>query len=191
MAKQANSSSKKSGLGLKQIFLFIIGIFILFLIWNLFKIGLSIHQNRKIYDVVINFTPTENSYIQIVRTEEEQPGAEYLPTEITLSSVEAQQAAMDIISELEYGGFYFFSNSLIPVEEWKAISVYNQKGHFYDISLYPEGQRVAIADIQIGSKQAFDIFSEYYDLKYDNWEPVRTYLDQFWAENTPANGAIF
>ena len=69
MAKQANSSSKKSGLGLKQIFLFIIGIFILFLIWNLFKIGLSIHQNRKIYDVVINFTPTENSYIQIVRTE--------------------------------------------------------------------------------------------------------------------------
>lgn len=105
--------------------------------------------------------------------------------------MEAQQAAMDIISELEYGGFYFFSNSLIPVEEWKAISVYNQKGHFYDISLYPEGQRIAIADIQIGSKQAFDIFSEYYDLKYDNWEPVRTYLDQFWAENTPANGAIF
>ena len=83
---------------MKQIFLFIIGIFILFLIWNLFKIGLSIHQNRKIYDAVINFTPTENSYIQIVRTEEEQPGAEYLPTEITLNSVEAQQAAMDIIS---------------------------------------------------------------------------------------------
>lgn len=35
MAKQANSSSKKSGLGLKQIFLFIIGIFILFLIRKL------------------------------------------------------------------------------------------------------------------------------------------------------------
>ena len=60
---------EKVGFGLRQWIGIIAFIFGLFLIWTLFKIGMSIHQNRKIYNEVANFIPTENSRIEIERWE--------------------------------------------------------------------------------------------------------------------------
>ena len=107
---------EKVGFGLRQWIGIIAFIFGLFLIWTLFKIGMSIHQNRKIYNEVANFIPTENSHIEIERWEAD--GDSYAG--ITLSGIEAQQATMEVLSRLEYGGFYLYSDSFSPVKIGRA-----------------------------------------------------------------------
>lgn len=188
MGKKSNSArSEKGGFGLRQC-LGVAGVILAaVLIWTLFKMGMSIHQNRKIYDAVVNFVPTENSRIEVERWEAGRESH----TPITLSSAAAQQAAMEVLSQLEYGGFYLYSDSFSPVERWKAISVDDQGGHYYLVTLYPDGAEHLTAWISVGSSQSYDLFSQLYKLKYDNWEPVRTYFDQFWAENAPTYGAEF
>lgn len=188
MGEKSNAvRSEKGGFGLRQC-LGVVGVILAaVLIWTFFKMGMSIHQNRKIYDAVVNFVPTENSRIEVERWEAGREGH----TPITLSSVEAQQAAMEVLSQLEYGGFYLYSDSFSPVEKWKAISVDDQGGHNYLIALHPDGEKYLTAWIAVGSQQSYDLLSRLYKLKYDNWEPVRTYFDQFWEENVPTYGAGF
>ena len=108
---------EKVGFGLRQWIGIIAFIFGLFLIWTLFKIGMSIHQNRKIYNEVANFIPTENSRIEIERWEAD--GDSYAG--ITLSGIEAQQATMEVLSRLEYGGFYLYSDSFSPRSEERRV----------------------------------------------------------------------
>ena len=188
MKKQSDPQvPEKVGFGLRQWIGIIAFIFGLFLSWTLFKIGMSIHQNRKIYNEVANFIPTENSRIEIERWEAD--GDSYAG--ITLSGIEAQQATMEVLSRLEYGGFYLYSDSFSPVKEWKGISAFDQGGHYYSIKLFPDREKFVTAWITVGSQQSYDALSQLYKLKYDNWEPVRSYLDQFWEENTPINGAVF
>ena len=71
-----------------------------------------------------------------------------------------------------------------------ALPIY-QGGHYYSIKLFPDREKFVTAWITVGSQQSYDALSQLYKLKYDNWEPVRSYLDQFWEENTPINGAVF
>ena len=99
-----------------------------------------------------------------------------------LSSVEEQEGVMEVLSQLEYGGFYLPPNRHIRYRE-TLIRTEDTKMPRYEVFIVPGERLHAIAWLSLSEEQAYEKALTRYPLKLNNVEPALDYFDRLFDVN--------
>ena len=172
MAEKTNEQKTGKALIGKRDILLIIGLLLAVLVGRvIFQFVYSTYHAHRIYEALTTFTPTEGSRIEI---DYNIPG-QLRVEQIVLEDVGEQEALMERLSGLGYGGLWLPA----PLNNEDVIPNDEQTERSYDISLYPP-EELPITWTVLG-EQCYEILSPGYLFKYTNAGPALEYLDELFG----------
>ena len=150
-----------------------VALLVILLLWKLVPYGYAIFANRQLFERVVNFVPTEGSYIKIngYYYDENEELTQY---STVLEDFESQEALMDIIAQLEYGGHY---TSGVDINNGVAL-----RDPFFDILMKSPGKKVDIIEVKRTSCDGIGGVNRY-PLKLDNYEALLRYCEALFTSD--------
>ena len=150
---------------------FSVALLVILLLWKLVPYGYAIFANRQLFERVVNFVPTEGSYIKIngYYYDENEDLTLY---STVLDDLESQEELMDIIAQLEYGGHYTWG---VDINNGVVL-----RDPFFDILLKAPGKKLDIIEVTRTYCKGNGGVNRYL-LKLNNYEALLQYCEALFA----------